>query len=65
MMGFSLNPSPPIAPKTVAGKFGGFLQVDAGDERSITSQVSVLIPPQMSSLEKPLDKIKIFKARIY
>jgi hypothetical protein len=55
MIGFSLNPSPPMAAKTVAGKFGGFLQVVAVDCRSMTSQVS--IPghlPQMRSLEKPL-----------
>ncbi len=49
---------------TVAGKFGGFLQVDADDARLMTSQVSVLTPPQMSSLEKPLNKIKIFKVRL-
>jgi hypothetical protein len=41
---------------TNAGKFAGFLQVDADDERLMTSQVSVLTPPQMSSLEKPLKK---------
>jgi hypothetical protein len=64
MIGFPLNPSPPMASKTFTGKFGGFLQVDADDERLMTSQVSVLTPPQMSSLEKPLKKIKIFKARL-
>ncbi len=60
-----MNPSPPIAPYIVFGKFGGFLQVDADDERLMTSQVSVLglNPPQMSSLEEPLNKIKIFLAR--
>ncbi len=59
-----MNPSPPMAAQTVAGKFGGFLQVDVDDARLMTSQVSVLTPPQMSSLEKPLKKIKIFKARL-
>jgi hypothetical protein len=38
----------------VAGKFGGFLQVDADDARLMTSQVSVIYPPQVSSLEKTL-----------
>ncbi len=51
-----------MARVTVAGKFGGFLQVDADDARLMTSQVSVLCPPQMSSLEKPLNKIKIVEA---
>ncbi len=66
MIGFPLNPSPPMASKTFAGKFGGFLQVDADDERLMTSQVSVygLYPPQMSSWEKPLNKIIIFKFRL-
>ena len=64
MIGFPLNPSPPMARKTVAGKFGGFLQVDADDARLMTSQVSVLTPPQMSILEKPLNKIKIFQVRL-
>ncbi len=66
MIGVSLNPSPPIAPRTVAGKFGGFLQVDADDARLMTSQVSVSVsyPPQMSSLEEPLNKIIIFEARL-
>jgi hypothetical protein len=50
MIGFPLNPSPPKAALTVAGKFGGFLQVDADDARLMTSQVSVY-PPQMSSFE--------------
>ncbi len=58
-----MNPSPPMAAWTVAGKFGGFLQVDADDARLMTSQMSVLTPPQMSSLEKPLNKIIIFEAR--
>jgi hypothetical protein len=51
-----------MAPETVAGKFGGFLQVDADDSRLMTAQVSMsdgFIPPQMRSLEKPLNK-KIF-----
>ena len=40
----------------LAGKFGGFLQVDDA-EKGMTSQVSDgLNPPQMSSLEKPLKK---------
>ena len=66
MIWFPFNPSPPMAVKTVAGNFGGFLQDDADDARLKTSQVSVLgsYPPQMSSLEKPLKKIKIFKARL-
>jgi hypothetical protein len=38
---------------------GGFLQVDVDDARLMTSKVSVY-PPQMSSLEKPLNKIIIF-----
>jgi hypothetical protein len=64
MIGFPLNPSPPMGPLTNAGKFGGFLQVDADDARLMTSQVSVYgsLPPQMSSLVKPLNKIKIFMA---
>ncbi len=55
-----------MAALNVAGKFGGLLQVDADDARLMTSQVSVLglYPPQMSSLEKPLNKIKIFQARL-
>ena len=56
MIGFPLNPSPPMAAYTFAEKFGGFLQVDADDSRLRTSQVSVYLPPQMSSLEKPLNK---------
>ncbi len=64
MIGFPLNPSPPMARVTLARKFGGFLQVDADDARLMTSQVSMLSPPQMSSLEKPLNKIIIFKARL-
>ncbi len=59
MIGFPMNPSPPMAAQTVAGKFGGLLQVDADDARLMTSQVSVN-PLQMSSLEKAFDKIKIF-----
>ncbi len=38
-IGFPLNPVPPMAKKTFAGKFGGFWQVDADDSRLITSQV--------------------------
>ncbi len=66
MIGFPFNPSPPMAPKTFAGKFGGFLQVNAVDARLMTSQVSVygLTSPQMRSLEEPLNKIKIFLARL-
>jgi hypothetical protein len=30
-----------MAAKTVAGNFGGFLQVDADDARLMTSQVSM------------------------
>ncbi len=61
MIGLPLNPIPPMAAKKVAGKFGGFLQVLADDSRRMTSQVSasrlpVISPPQMSSLEKPLNK---------
>ncbi len=51
-----MNPSPPMAKQTFAGKFGGFWQVDADDARLRTSQVSVydgLDPPQISSLENP------------
>ncbi len=66
MIGFPLNPSPPMAEKTLAGMFWGFLQVDADDARLMTSQVSVLglYPPQMSRLEKPLNKIIIFQVRL-
>jgi hypothetical protein len=59
MIGFPLNPSPPMAALIVAGKFGGFLQVNADDARLMTSQVSMsdgFIPPEMRSLEKPLNK---------
>ena len=64
MIGFSLNPSPPMALETVAGKFGGFLHVDADDARLMTSQVSVdgSFLPQISSLEKPLSQKIIFEA---
>ncbi len=65
MIGFPLNPNPPTASFTLVGKFGGFLHVDDDDARLMTSQVSVSgNPPQMSSLEKPLNKIIIFKARL-
>ncbi len=64
MIGFPLNPSPPMAAQTVAGKFGGFLQIDVDDARLMTSQVSVLTPPQMSSLEKPLNKIIVIQVRL-
>jgi hypothetical protein len=50
-----------MAAKTVAGKFGGFLQVDADNTRLMTSQVSVLYPPQMSSFEKSLNQILNFR----
>ncbi len=57
MIGFPLNPVPPMVAKTVAGKFGGFLQVDVDDARLITSQVLMPgYPPQMKCLEKPLNK---------
>jgi hypothetical protein len=58
MIGFPLNPSPPMAKLTFAGKFVGFLQVKADDARLMTSQVSVfgLYPPQMSNFEKALKK---------
>ncbi len=56
-----MNPSPPMAPYTFAGKFGGFLHVDADDARLMTSQVSVPTPQQTSTLEKPRNKIKIFR----
>ena len=61
-----MNPSPPMAEWTLAGKFGGFLQVDDDDARLMTSQVSMpgLFPPQMSNLEEPLNKQKIFQVRI-
>ena len=64
MIGFPLNPSPPMAAKTFAGKFSGFLHVDADEARLMTSQVFVLSPPQMSSLKKPLNKRKIVEARL-
>ena len=64
MIGFPLNPSPPMADLTFAGKFGGFLQVDVDDARLMTSQVFVLSPQQISSWEKPLNKIIIFKVRL-
>ncbi len=56
MIGFPLNPSPPMAAKTFAGKFGGLPQVDADDARLMTSQVSVdgSVPVQISSLDKPI-----------
>ncbi len=65
-MEFTLNPSPPMAAQTVAGKFGGFLQIDADDARLMTSQVSVKgsFPPQMSSLEKALNRIIIFQVSL-
>jgi hypothetical protein len=59
MIGFSLNLRPPMADLTFAGKFGGFLQIDADDARLITSQVPIcdgLSPPHISSLEKPKTK---------
>ena len=60
-----MNPSPPMTAKTLAGKFCGVLQDDADDERLMTTQVSMFgFPPQMSSLEKPLNKIKIFQVRL-
>jgi hypothetical protein len=66
MIGFPLNPNPPLAALTFAGKFGGFLQVDADDARLITSQESIYkYPPQMSSLEKPLKRIKINMVRLF
>ena len=54
MIGFSLNPSPPMAARSSAGKFEGFLQVVAEDSRLMISQLFVLgsIPPQMRILEK-------------
>jgi hypothetical protein len=62
MIGFSLNPSPPMAVETLAGKFGGFLQVVADDSRVMISQVLMLglFPPQMRTLEKPLKKEKTY-----
>jgi hypothetical protein len=49
-----------MAAKTFAGRFGGFLQVDADDARLMTSQVSVFeYPPQISSLDKPSNRILI------
>ncbi len=38
--------------------------MDADDARLINSQVSVLYPPQMSSLQKALNKIKIFQVKV-
>ncbi len=54
MMGFLFSPSPPMAAKTVAGKFGRFWQVVADASRLMASQVSVtdgFNPPQIRSLE--------------
>ncbi len=56
-----MNPSPPMASETIAGNFGGLLQVDADEARLMTSQVSVITPPQMSSLEKALKKKKYLR----
>ncbi len=58
-----MTPSPPMARLTFAGKIGGFLQVDADDARLMTSQVSMSGSslPQMSSLEKPFNKITILR----
>jgi hypothetical protein len=66
MIGFPLIPSPPMASEIFAGKFGGFLQIDADDARLMTSQVSVLgsYPPQMSSLEKPWNEIIMLQVRL-
>jgi hypothetical protein len=64
IIGFSLNPSPPTASYTLVGKFGGLSQVDAIDARLMTSQVLVLTPLQMSTLEKPLKKIIICKVSL-
>jgi hypothetical protein len=48
-----------MAAQTVAGKFGGFWQVDVDDARLMTSQVLLgLNLRQMSSLERPLNKRK-------
>ena len=56
-----MSPSPPMAALTLPGKFGGFLQLDADDATSMTSQMAVFgYPPQMSSLEKPLNTKIIF-----
>ncbi len=57
MIGFPLNPNPPLARLTVAGKFGRFLQVDADDAKLMTSQVSMSgsSPPQMSSFWRKLN----------
>jgi hypothetical protein len=64
MIGFPLNPSPPMANLTLAGKFGGFLHVVADDARLMTSQVLVSYPPHMSNLE-PLIIIKVFQVRSF
>jgi hypothetical protein len=40
------------------------MQVDVDDARLMTSQMSVLTPQQMSSLEKPLNKIIILQVRL-
>jgi len=59
-------------PKIVDGKFGRFWQIVVSDLMLITSQASFssLLPPQMSKLERPLDKIehlpfKNFSAVVY
>ncbi len=60
MIGKSLWSSPPMDPKIVDGKFGRFWQIVVGDLMLITSQASFssLLPPQMSKLERPIDKIE-------
>ena len=62
MIGFCLNPIPPMAPLKATGKLGLFLQVvDPVEFRLIVSQLDFisppLQPPQMSTLLKPLRKI--------
>ncbi len=59
-----MDPNPPMAAGTFAGKFGGFLHVDADDARLMTSQVSVVKPPQMTILEKPLNSKIILMERL-
>jgi hypothetical protein len=47
-----------MAPEIFDGKFGGVLQVDYDDARLMPSQVSLLIPLQKISLEKPFNNKK-------
>jgi hypothetical protein len=57
-----------MADSTVAEMFGGFLQFFTEDSRLTTSQVAIGIlslirPPHMSSLEKPLQQKIIYESK--